>query len=149
MARQGQCTARTVRFYEQRGLLSVDARTSGRHRRYSAEDLERLRLIVELRHAGFSLEEIRAFFDMQRCHVSGAAASNALRGLLRAKIAENAAEVAELLRSQNELERLHRGLLICQDCDSGPAFPGACAKCERLAGAGDHPLLWALRSQSP
>jgi DNA-binding transcriptional MerR regulator len=145
MARRAKCTLRTIRFYEQRGLLSVEARTGGRHRRYSLHDLERLRLIVELRRAGLSLDEIRAMLEIKRRHASGAVASLELRARLEGWIAVLDARVAELSRIRIEFEQLQASLLVCKDCRSEPTFPDACAKCERhAAGTGEHPPLWAL-----
>jgi DNA-binding transcriptional MerR regulator len=52
-------TARTIRYYEELGLLAPAARSEGAYRLYDAEDLERLRFIRGLRDdAGFSLAEI-------------------------------------------------------------------------------------------
>ena len=52
-------TPRTIRYYEELGLLSPAARSEGDYRLYDAEDLERLRFIRGLRDdAGFSLAEI-------------------------------------------------------------------------------------------
>ena len=52
-------TARTIRYYEELGLLKPAARSEGSYRLYDADDLERLRFIKGLRDdAGFSLTEI-------------------------------------------------------------------------------------------
>jgi DNA-binding transcriptional MerR regulator len=52
-------TARTIRYYEELGLLKPAARSDGAYRLYDAVDLERLRFIKGLRDdAGFSLTEI-------------------------------------------------------------------------------------------
>ncbi len=52
-------TTRSVRYYEERGLLTPAARSEGDYRLYDASDLERLRYIKALRDdAGFSLAEI-------------------------------------------------------------------------------------------
>ena len=52
-------TPRTIRYYEELGLLAPAARSEGAYRLYDAEDLERLRFIRGLRDdAGFSLSEI-------------------------------------------------------------------------------------------
>jgi DNA-binding transcriptional MerR regulator len=52
-------TARTIRYYEELGLLTPAARSGGDYRLYDADDLERLRFIKDLRDdAGFSLAEI-------------------------------------------------------------------------------------------
>jgi MerR family transcriptional regulator, repressor of the yfmOP operon len=52
-------TARSIRYYEEIGLLEPAARSEGAYRLYDADDVERLRFIKGLRDdAGFSLAEI-------------------------------------------------------------------------------------------
>ena len=52
-------TTRTIRYYEELGLLKPAARSEGSYRLYDPDDLERLRFIKGLRDdAGFSLTEI-------------------------------------------------------------------------------------------
>ncbi len=52
-------TTRTIRYYEELGLLEPAARSEGDYRLYDESDLERLRFIKGLRDdAGFSLAEI-------------------------------------------------------------------------------------------
>jgi MerR family transcriptional regulator/heat shock protein HspR len=54
----------TLRLYETRGLLEPD-RTDGGTRRYSANDLERLRRISDLLDAGLNLAGIAMVMDLQ------------------------------------------------------------------------------------
>lgn len=53
-------TPRTIRYYEQMGLLSTpSSRAAGSHRTYSLEEVERLREIMRLKELlGLSLEEL-------------------------------------------------------------------------------------------
>jgi len=52
-------TTRTLRYYEELGLLKPAARSEGDYRLYDEDDLERLRFLKGLRDdAGFSLAEI-------------------------------------------------------------------------------------------
>jgi DNA-binding transcriptional MerR regulator len=57
--------AQNLRFYEYRGLLTPD-RTDGGTRRYSANDLDRLRRIGELLDAGLNVTGISMVLDLER-----------------------------------------------------------------------------------
>lgn len=61
LARITGTTVRTIRYYEEIGLLPApDERSSGAHRTYSAQDAERLRTVLRLKDLlGVSLEELR------------------------------------------------------------------------------------------
>lgn len=54
----------TLRIYERRGLLTP-ARTTGGNRRYSEEDIARLRRIAELAATGMNLEGIRHVMSLE------------------------------------------------------------------------------------
>ncbi len=57
-------TARSIRYYEEIGLLKPAARSEGAYRLFDADDVERLRFIKGLRDdAGFSLAEIAALLE--------------------------------------------------------------------------------------
>ena len=59
-------TKRTLRYYEEVGLLPPTDRTGGNYRRYTKEDLQLLERIKELRDLlGFSLTEIRSLLDAE------------------------------------------------------------------------------------
>ena len=55
-------TPRTIRFYEDRGLLSP--RREGQNRIYSPRDRVRLGFILRGKRLGFSLDEIREMLDL-------------------------------------------------------------------------------------
>ncbi|MFE6689984.1 MerR family transcriptional regulator [Streptomyces sp. NPDC057743] len=53
-------TPRALRYYEQQGLVTARRTPSG-HREYDAEDVRRLRAVRELREAGLTVGDVRAF----------------------------------------------------------------------------------------
>ncbi|HYN69634.1 MAG TPA: MerR family transcriptional regulator [Candidatus Eisenbacteria bacterium] len=60
-------TPRSIRYYEEIGLLKPAARSEGDYRLYDADDIERLRFIKGLRDdAGFSLAEIGQLLEDER-----------------------------------------------------------------------------------
>lgn len=65
-------TKRTLRYYEEMGLLPPTGRTEGNYRRYSEADIQRLERIKKLRDLlGFSLADIREIMavDDERVHL--------------------------------------------------------------------------------
>lgn len=61
VARLVGTTPRTIRYYEEKGLLPpAEDRPAGQHRFYAAEDVERLRELLRLRNLlGVPLEELK------------------------------------------------------------------------------------------
>ncbi len=60
-------SARTLRYYEELGLLSPSDYTAGGERRYLATDLTQLERILELRAVlGMNLEEIKGFLESEQ-----------------------------------------------------------------------------------
>ena len=64
LAREFGVTLRTLRFYEDRGLLSP--RRDGTARIYDPRDRERLSVILKGKQLGFTLTEIRAMVAEER-----------------------------------------------------------------------------------
>ena len=57
LATEFTITTRSIRFYEEKGLLRPE-RTSGNQRRYAPKDRTRLKLILRGRRFGYALDEI-------------------------------------------------------------------------------------------
>jgi Cu(I)-responsive transcriptional regulator len=64
LARAAATKAETIRYYERIGLLPPPPRTAGNYRNYSAEHVSRLAFTRRARDLGFSIEQIRALFDL-------------------------------------------------------------------------------------
>src|SRR5512142_1707731 len=98
LARSTGNTVRTIRFYEEEGLLKPAEVSEGGHRRYTEDELERLRLITDLRELGLALCEIRSILELRSgCHTA-------------AEFAMRFQEVltGHLEEAQRRLERLQR-----------------------------------------
>ena len=64
VAEQTGLSLRTIRYYEEVGLVTPSARTSGGFRLYSETDVARLRLIRRMKPLEFTLEEMRRVLDV-------------------------------------------------------------------------------------
>ena len=62
LTKEFSVTARTLRFYEDEGLIAPERR--GQTRIYSVKDRARILLILRGRRLGFSLAEIREYLDL-------------------------------------------------------------------------------------
>ena len=59
VAERTRLSLRTIRFYEEEGLVLPSARSAGGFRLYSGTDVDRLRLLRQAKPLGFSLDELR------------------------------------------------------------------------------------------
>jgi DNA-binding transcriptional MerR regulator len=103
-------TTRSIRYYEELGLLSPAARSEGAYRLYDASDLERLRYIKGLRDdAGFSLSEINLLLEDEAARQRGKAALKATedpserRTILRDSVARLDRQIESL---QSKVDRI-------------------------------------------
>jgi len=62
-------SVRTLHHYDELGLLTPSERTAANHRRYSEEDLQRLRQILFYRELGFGLAEVAQILANPGTHV--------------------------------------------------------------------------------
>ena len=63
LATEFEISPRTIRFYEEKGLISPK-RTKGNQRKYARRDRARLKLILRGKRFGYSLDEIAEMIGM-------------------------------------------------------------------------------------
>lgn len=85
LARELGVTTRTLRFYEDKGL--VEPRRIGTTRVYTARDRGRLILILRGKRLGFTLREIRDWLDLYDADTGQVAQMRALVGKAGARLA--------------------------------------------------------------
>ncbi|QKW11304.1 MerR family transcriptional regulator [Streptomyces sp. NA04227] len=113
LAEQAGVTVKTVRFYSDRGLLPEATRSSGGHRRYGPEAVERLALIRSLRRLDLPVPEVTRVLDRE----------DALEDVIAGQLGEIGSRLAELRWQEAALRLL-------QDCP-----PDERARRLRLVGA--------------
>jgi DNA-binding transcriptional MerR regulator len=115
-------TPRTVRFYEEEGLIQSARRSPAGHRMFEAGELEKLGLISDLRKAGFTIQEIKQVFAMR-------GAGGDLRG--------SAGEVSRFLNHRiGELRRLLASMVRLKEefSQSVDVLTSACVNCAEPTG---------------
>jgi MerR family transcriptional regulator, mercuric resistance operon regulatory protein len=91
----------TVRYYQRRGLLSQPVRPHGEVRRYSEQDVKRLRFIRSAQAAGFTLAEIKELVDLDASDDRARA-----RELAQSRVAAIDAKIEELREARDALAGL-------------------------------------------
>ena len=111
LSNQAGVPAKTIRYYEDVGLLPPANRKPNGYREYEEVDVERLKLVAGARRLDFSLEEIREILDLRD---RGIAPCRVLLDLLNQQADEISRRIAELRLLQKDLLALY---------DSGLTFP--------------------------
>ena len=98
-------SARTVRYYEELGLLPGVRRKSGARRVYGEDELQRLRFITRLKALGLSLEEVRELNAVHGLEGSTRAMLARLDALLGQRLADLHRRIAELGDLRDEISK--------------------------------------------
>ena len=104
LARRAEVSRYTVRFYQRSGLITNGLRRAGSrfYRDYTDEALERLILIKQAKSAGFSLREVKHFFDLYGSDVD-AIPLDEQRNIVNAKLSEIENRLQNLKKIKNYL----------------------------------------------
>jgi MerR family transcriptional regulator, copper efflux regulator len=101
-ARLSGLPAKTIRYYEDIGLISPSRADNG-YRDYSKEDIHRLAFLRRARGLGFSIDDCRQLMDLYR---DRGRASHDVREIASAHVAAIAEKVRELESMRSTLQKL-------------------------------------------
>jgi MerR family transcriptional regulator, repressor of the yfmOP operon len=113
-------TSRTIRYYEEIGLLGgTGERASGKHRTYNEADVERLRDALRLKELlGVSLDELRELLEAQDARAAlrdewhhGAPSAARRRAILRESARHIDRQLELVARRRAEIQELESELL--------------------------------------
>ena len=100
LARLARVSTDTLRHYERLGLLPKAQRTEGGYRQYTAQSVERVRLIRRALTIGFSLPELTVILKM-RDH--GEVPCYRVRKIAESKLREVKEQITDLLAMRDQL----------------------------------------------
>ena len=95
-------TARSIRFYEEQGLLVPERQ--GQSRIYHLKDKVRLKLILRGKRLGFSLAEIKTLFELYDTNPNSAAQLQTMLELTEQKRAVLNQQLNDIQMLMNELD---------------------------------------------
>ena len=125
LARATGNTVRTIRFYEEQGLVRPAVVSEGGHRRYDEEALEKLRLIADLRELGLPLSEIRGVLDLRTGCATAAEFASRFQQVLVEHIRAAERRLDRLRRVKRELVEALSAIQARFACEEGRA-PSSC-----------------------
>ena len=96
-------TKRTIRYYEERGLLESVKRLDGGQRVYTDDDVRRLKFIQKLKVLGLSLAEMQELETLYGRHRTNAKVLPRLVELLDAHLTTVSERLAELTALRDEI----------------------------------------------
>jgi len=96
-------TERTIRYYEERGLLESVKRLDGGQRVYTDDDVRRLKFILKLKVLGLTLAEMQELETLYGRHRTNARVLPRLIELLEAHLATTKERIGELTALRDEI----------------------------------------------
>ncbi|MBT2523212.1 MerR family transcriptional regulator [Arthrobacter sp. ISL-28] len=107
LAERTGLSLRTIRHYDDVGLLPATARTDGGFRVFSEDDFERLMVIKQMKPLGFSLEEMAEILALLAAPGEALPEeSGALSGFLERAVHQRAKMARNLAQADEFIERL-------------------------------------------
>jgi len=134
MARLSESTLRTVRFYQEEGLIEAVARADGGHRHFHPRELRKLELALHLREAGLSIANIKQLFGLKTESTSPMAASQEMTLLLKEQVEDLGCKIGKLERLRGELSEMVAKIANCEHC-TPKNYPQRCGHCEVVDGS--------------
>jgi len=122
-------TTRTIRFYEELGLLEPRTRSEGGYRLYGEDALLQVEWIDKLQALKFTLKEIAVFVRSLQGHGSGPEMMAELNQVYSQKLAETRIQIQRLNALVSEVNMALDYLKTCSVCTSTSA-PLHCRNCE-------------------
>ncbi|MEM8534640.1 MAG: MerR family transcriptional regulator [Chloroflexota bacterium] len=104
LAERAGVTPRTIRYYEQIGLLGPSERVGRGFRHYTEHELVRLQKIDALKQLGLSLEEIGSVIDLYFEDATGIKGKQKVLTILRRHLTETQERIKSLQQFRQELQ---------------------------------------------
>ena len=111
---------RTIKYYEELGLVQPEARSPGGFRLYGEEEVERLERILRMKGIGYSLATIRELLAVRDAaqEADKATVLREVTGRLKERERESTARIQrmqdDLKRAEALREELRRDIALCE-----------------------------------
>jgi DNA-binding transcriptional MerR regulator len=103
LARELDVSTRTIRYYEERGLLRPQRTINTQQRLYTPGDRVRLKLLLRARGLGFRLEDIRELFEIYDATHDERRQGQRLRQMIVERLEQVEAQLQDMTDLRDEL----------------------------------------------
>ncbi len=141
-------TTRTLRYYEEMGLIAPVSRTHGRFRLYTEDVIDTVRLVKSLCEAGFSLKEVSTIMDFWAHAESGKQRYSLLSLYIKGRLKAIRKRVRALKEIEKKLKLFLERLTDCEACPEKPA-QDTCMSCPTVDEMPLEPLVssaWKVKN---
>jgi DNA-binding transcriptional MerR regulator len=132
---------RTIRYYEELGILKPRGRTAGHFRLYTEDDVKRLEAVQSLKSLGYSLKQIQNVMAAASRSKTG----HELVSTILSDLSKQEALAKEQIRHYREtlksIENSSRVLKKCLGCKKKPK-KSQCLKCEVFESEEEVPVIF-------
>jgi DNA-binding transcriptional MerR regulator len=103
LAKLSDTSTKTIRFYEDSGLLPLPHRSASGYRDYGPESADRLRFVRRCQAAGLTLQKVRQILAI---HDRGEVPCEHVREVLNTRLDQVRAQIGELVALEGHLQTL-------------------------------------------
>jgi len=139
LAKRTGTTLRTIRYYEQLGLINHFARTRGGFHLYYPDDCQKIQFIRSLQLLGTPLAQISRLLERRRRAESGAEGAPEIIEILGRQLAEIETRVAIYRQMRDSIRQTLEILQVCKECPLKPSKE-VCCRCDAVTSMKEVPL---------
>jgi DNA-binding transcriptional MerR regulator len=143
LAKRVGTTTRSLRYYEELGIIEPETKTEGGFRLYSEKQIRRIEIINHLKSLGFSLSEISKTMNMRKRKRIGDKAAKEAIGNLEIQLKRIESKISDCVRMMKEVEEsieVIKGCLGCEEESDGRS----CRECDVFLSEGGLPIFTEL-----
>lgn len=141
-------SVRSLRYYEELGLIKPAAHSQGGFRLYSEDELKKVDVINYLKELGLTLSEIQEIFNARKVNKSDREILNLIIKMLYEKLKLTEAKIEVLERIKRELSSTIEILGFCEFRDFGNPIlheqKELCERCDNLRSRSEIPKMLSI-----
>lgn len=139
LAKRAGISPRTVKYYEELGLIEPASRSAGGFRYFSEDDLNRILVIKQLQLLDYPLSQIKELFSIRHQSQCGMDAAPIVLGKLNKQSKDIDDKLQMYYVLKEEIEKTKQLVRECFSCSLKPNKEN-CSRCEVLLSKPSIPL---------